>query len=80
MEKKLYRVMQGKKLAGVCTGLADYFKLDVSLIRLAWVIFAFCGAGVLAYIIAAFVIPEAPDGYVPHIPLEDEDDDDNDEE
>ena len=79
MEKKLYRVMQGKKLAGVCTGLADYFKLDVSLIRLAWVIFAFCGAGVLVYIIAAFLIPEAPAGYIPSEPIKDEDDDDDEE-
>ena len=60
MEKKLYRVMQGKSLCGVCTGLAKYFKLDVTLVRLLWVLFALCGAGVLAYIVCALIIPEEP--------------------
>jgi phage shock protein PspC (stress-responsive transcriptional regulator) len=65
MEKKLYRVMEGKKLAGVCTGLAEYFKLDVSVIRLLWVLAAlFAGASIIAYIVCAFVIPEKPDDYI----------------
>ncbi len=61
MEKKLYRIMEGKKLAGVCTGIADYFKLDVNIIRLIWVLFTLCGgAGIILYIIAALLIPEEP--------------------
>ena len=58
MEKRLYRKEQGKMLCGVCSGLADYFKLDPTLIRLAWAIFACMGGGgVLAYIIATIIIP-----------------------
>ena len=61
MEKKLYKDTKEKKLCGVCAGLAKYFKIDVTIVRLALV--AFCllgGSGILAYIIAAIVIPEEP--------------------
>lgn len=58
MRKKLYRVEQGKMLCGVCGGIAEYFDLDPSLVRLGWIVFcALGGSGVLAYIIAAIVIP-----------------------
>ena len=61
MEKKLYKVRQGRMLAGVCGGIGQYFGVDPTLIRLAWVLVsALGGAGVLAYIIAAIVIPEEP--------------------
>ena len=61
MEKKLYRSITDKKLAGVCGGLAEYLGMDVSIIRLIAVLAAvFAGGGVLAYIIAALVIPEQP--------------------
>ena len=61
MEKKLYRVPEGKQLAGVCTGLAEYFQLDVTLIRLIWAVAALlAGSGILLYIICAFIIPERP--------------------
>ncbi len=57
--KKLYRIKEGKMLAGVCGGIAVYFDLDPSLVRLLWVLFTcFVGAGILAYIIAAFIIPD----------------------
>lgn len=45
-------------LGGVCGGLGEYFAVDPSLIRLAWVIFGLTGAGLLAYILAWIVIPE----------------------
>jgi len=65
MAKKLYRINNNKMLCGVCTGLADYFDVDVTIIRLAWLVAVFCaGAGVLAYIIAAIVIPVQPDIYI----------------
>ena len=65
MEKKLYRVMRGKMLAGVCSGLAEYFKLDVSIVRLLWALSTlFAGASIIAYIICAFVIPEKPDNFI----------------
>ena len=58
MRKRLYRVEQGKMLCGVCGGIAEYFDLDPSLVRLGWIVFrALGGSGVLAYIIAAIVIP-----------------------
>ena len=57
--KKLYRSLADKKLCGVCGGLGEYFDIDPTLIRLLWVIFTFCGgAGLLAYIICAIIVPQ----------------------
>ena len=64
MNKKLYRSKTDKKLAGVCAGLAEYVNIDPTIIRLIWVLVALSGAGVLAYIVCALVIPEKPDEYV----------------
>lgn len=59
--KKLYRSRQGQMLGGVCMGLARYFDIDVSIVRLAWVIVGFMGGvGVPAYVIAWIIIPEEP--------------------
>ena len=63
MNKKLYKSRHNKTLAGVCGGLADYFDIDVTIVRLIWAAFFFLSAGfpiLLAYIIAAFIIPEEP--------------------
>ena len=61
MEKKLYRSRTDKKICGVCGGLGKYFDIDPTLVRLGVVLFAlFAGCGVLAYIIAALIIPENP--------------------
>lgn len=50
---------QNRVLLGVCGGIAEYFNLDPNIIRLAWVFFCLLGgSGVLAYIIAAFIIPD----------------------
>ena len=58
MEKKLYRVNEGKMLAGVCAGLGKYFNLDPTIVRLLWVVISLLGgAGVLAYIICALIVP-----------------------
>ena len=60
--KKLYLSKNDKKLCGVCGGLAEYFEIDPTLIRLLWVLSViFAGAGILAYIIAAIVIPKSPE-------------------
>jgi len=57
--KKLYRSSTNYKLAGVCGGIGEYFNIDPTLIRLAWILFSVMGgAGVLAYIIAAIVMPK----------------------
>ena len=59
--KKLYRSNVDKRLCGVCGGLGEYFELDSTIIRLLWVIFTFCGgAGLMAYIIAALIVPNQP--------------------
>lgn len=65
MKKQLRRPTENKVIAGVCGGIAEYFDIDPTLIRLAWLLFcALGGSGVLAYIIAAIIIPEAPAGGV----------------
>ena len=64
MAKKLYKDHTDKKLCGVCSGIAKFFSIDPTLVRLGWV--AFCilgGSGVLAYIICAIVMPDEP-GYI----------------
>ncbi len=56
--KKLYRSGTDKKLCGVCGGIAEYFGIDSTLVRLAWVLLSLCGGGgLLLYIIAALVMP-----------------------
>ncbi len=61
MEKRLYVSNTDKKIAGVCGGIAEYFKIDSTLVRLAWVLFVFAGgSGILAYIIAAIIMPQRP--------------------
>ena len=56
--KKLYRSDENKMLAGVCGGIGEYFGVDPTLIRLAWVVFSLLGgSGLLAYILAAIIIP-----------------------
>jgi phage shock protein C len=58
---KLVRPRLGRKVAGVCLGFSEYFDLDVTLVRVVWLITAFMtGFGFLAYIIALIVMPEEP--------------------
>ena len=59
MEKKLYKSNTDKKLAGVCGGIAEYLGIDSTIVRLI-LAFAvlFAGVGVLAYIVAALVMPD----------------------
>jgi phage shock protein C len=57
--KVLVRPRDGRMLAGVCAGVADYFGLDVTLVRVIWAVLAVItgGAGVLAYLVAWIIIP-----------------------
>ena len=65
MQKKLYRSKTEKKIAGVCGGVAKYLSVDPTIVRLVWALAIVCaGAGLMAYIVCAFVIPEEPDDYV----------------
>ena len=58
--KMLMRPRDGRMLAGVCAGVADYFGLDVTLVRVIWAVVAVItgGAGVLAYLVAWITIPD----------------------
>ena len=58
MKKRLYKIEEGKKLCGVCGGIAEYFDIDPTIVRLLWVILIFCaGTGILAYFVAAIIMP-----------------------
>ena len=59
-EKRLYRSRENRMLCGVCAGIAEYFNIDPTLIRLLFVLFGLSGSGILAYIIAAIIIPDSP--------------------
>jgi len=57
--KRLYRLREGRVVAGVCAGLAAYFGIDPTLVRLAFaVVTVFGGIGILVYLVAWIVIPE----------------------
>ena len=61
MTKKLYRSSRERMLAGVCGGLADYFGVDVTIVRILMVLFALAGGpGLILYVILALIIPESP--------------------
>ncbi len=63
--KKLYKSSTNSMLLGVCGGIAEYFGIDPTLVRLAWVLFCCLGgSGVLAYIICALIIPSRPENIV----------------
>jgi len=59
--KRLYRSGKERILGGVCGGIAEYFNVDPTIIRLLRVLFIFgFGTGILAYIIAWIIIPRNP--------------------
>lgn len=59
---RLRRSRQDRKIAGVCGGVAEYMDVDSTLVRIIWLMLAFFGGwGLLAYLIAWIVMPEAPE-------------------
>lgn len=60
MNKKLYRSSTNKVICGVCGGIGEYFGVDPTIVRLVWALLACSGTGLLAYIIAAVVMPQEP--------------------
>jgi len=58
--KKLYRSSRDRYIAGVCGGIAEYFNVDPTLVRLAAALLSLAsiGTGIVAYIIAALIIPD----------------------
>ena len=62
MEKKLYRASIDKKLFGVCGGIAHYFGIDSTLVRLITTVLFFAGGlSLWVYIVAALIMTESPD-------------------
>lgn len=64
--KKLYRSKTERMLEGVCGGIAVYFNVDPTIVRLVWALVSIFSAaipGVLLYIVCSFIIPEEPDAY-----------------
>ncbi|HHW57611.1 MAG TPA: PspC domain-containing protein [Clostridia bacterium] len=61
MQKRLYRSKTNRMLGGVCGGIAEYFNIDPTIVRLIWAFAAVVwGSGLLAYLIAWIIIPEEP--------------------
>jgi len=59
--KKLYRVREGRRVCGVCQGVAEYLEIDVTVVRILWAVAALCGSlGFWAYVVCALVLPDKP--------------------
>ncbi len=57
--KRIYKIEDGKKLDGVCGGVAEYFGIDPTIVRVVWAAVSLCyGAGIILYIICMFVFPK----------------------
>ena len=57
--KRLTRSNTDRKLAGVCAGIAEYFDIDPTIVRIGWIVFSLMGGcGLLAYILCALLMPE----------------------
>lgn len=64
--KKLYKSNKNKMLDGVCAGIGEYFDIDPTVVRLAFVVLCiFAFGGLIAYIVAAIIVPRAPEGDAP---------------
>lgn len=60
--KKLYRSETNKMIAGVCGGIAEYFDIDATLVRLGFAVFSIIGgSGILLYLAATIIIPQKGD-------------------
>ena len=64
MDKKLYRNTTNKMIAGVCSGLAEYINIDPTVVRVIWALVALSGAGLIAYLVCALIIPEKPSNII----------------
>lgn len=65
MKKKLYKSRSDKKIDGVCGGIAEYFEVDSTLIRLGWIIFSLMGgSGIICYFLAMLIMPQRPENII----------------
>ncbi len=61
MDKKLFRSRSNRMIGGVCAGIADYFGIDPTIVRILWAISVFVfGCGGLLYLLAWIIMPESP--------------------
>ena len=64
MEKKLYK-SRDRKVAGVCGGIAQYFGIDPTVVRIVWLVISLCyGVGIVAYLICMFLMPDYPSNII----------------
>lgn len=57
--KRIYKIEEGKKVCGVCGGLAEYFDIDPTLVRVVWLLAVLgAGVGLVAYLVCAIVFPK----------------------
>lgn len=62
MNRRLYRCRQDRLLAGVASGIAEYFEVDATIVRVLWIISIFFGGlGLFAYIVLAIIMPQEPE-------------------
>lgn len=62
MKKRLYKSNDNKMIDGVCGGIAEFFDIDPTLVRIGWILFcAAGGSGFIGYLIAALIIPRKPE-------------------
>lgn len=59
--KKLAKSNDNRFICGVCAGIAKYFDIDPTIVRILWALFALSGGGIIIYIIAAIIMPDAED-------------------
>lgn len=65
MAKRLYRSTGNKVIAGVCSGVAEYFEIDPTIVRIIWLLSIIPGIGIIAYIICWLAMPEkTPANYI----------------
>ncbi len=57
MNRKLYRSYSNRMLCGVCGGIGEFFHIDPTIVRLVWALLGLTGAGIIAYILAAIIVP-----------------------
>lgn len=58
--RRLYRSNNNKMICGVCGGIGEFLNVDATLVRLLWAILVFTGPGLLAYLVAALIMPGMP--------------------
>ena len=63
--KRLYKINDGKVIDGVCGGIAEYFGIDPTLVRVIFAIAAICGSfGLWVYLACVLIMPREPGGYI----------------